>query len=330
MKHSRPEYKRPFDNRPPPDPNKTLAIIAIGTIIILAGHFTNIWLDRLLYPPTPPVKINTALPDICTAPPLPDQEKQTFVLSDETDFLYESLIINDVQENDFSTPQAPVTSTKTKIVLIIDDMGMDIKHSRAVIDLPADLTLAFLPYAPKTPELSQAAKAKGHELIIHVPMEAVDSTVSLGGMGLDTTMSDEAFDARLNEIFNSFTGYVGINNHMGSKLTQDETAMRKVMMALKTRGLYFIDSRTIHTSVADTVAAEVGIKHDIRDVFLDHVDTPEAVWKNLHKAEDVARKKGLAIVIGHPKDATINALRSWLPTLKSKNIEIIPASKAVH
>ncbi len=230
-------------------------------------------------------------------------------------------------------PPAPIVPREgepAKIVIIIDDMGMDRKRTRQVMELPGPLTLAFLPYAPQLSTTTGAAQEHGHQLMIHVPMQPVDSRLDMGPLALRESMGREDFDLALEHIFNSFSGYVGINNHMGSKLTQNRQAMDWVMEALKKRGLFFVDSKTIASSVAADEAAAYGLPHGARDVFLDNQDTPEFVMKALHDLERVAQKKGYAVAIGHPKTATINALREWLPTLEKKGFVLVPAGDVVR
>lgn len=218
---------------------------------------------------------------------------------------------------------------KARIVIIIDDMGMDHKRSEKIMALPAPLTLAFLPYAPHVDRMAKAAKDKGYEIMIHMPMEPMNPDLDTGPMTLRTGQSDEEFQEVFDEMLAALDGYVGVNNHMGSRLTQDEMAMNRLMTALKKHGLFFVDSRTISTSIAAHVAAEHGLPYASRDVFLDHDPSVEGVENALRHVERVARTHGLAIAIGHPKDATINGLAAWLPTLKDKGFVIIPVSAAV-
>jgi polysaccharide deacetylase 2 family uncharacterized protein YibQ len=213
-----------------------------------------------------------------------------------------------------------------KVVIIIDDMGMDRKHSQQIIDLPVPLTLAFLPYAPKLSDLTEKAKANGHELIIHVPMQPIDASLDPGPLVLRDDMSDASFDQMLEKIFASFDGYKGINNHMGSKLTQDREAMDKVMEALAQRNLMFIDSKTIPNSVAAESAATHGLAFAERDVFLDHQNVKQVIMNALHELEVTAKRRGYAIAIGHPRETTIQALKEWLPTLKERGLTLVPVS----
>lgn len=233
-------------------------------------------------------------------------------------------------DNSATVPDQPHVATapsgKARVAIIIDDMGMDVRHSRQIIALPAPLTLSFLPYAPEARAMAQAAAASGHELMIHMPMEPMKAGLNMGPIALHAGMDGPAFDSMLAKAYASFDGYVGMNNHMGSRLTQDRDAMRRVMRSLKVRNLYFIDSRTIGSSVAEDEAAKAGLRHGTRDVFLDDDNAPDAVAASLGRLEAVAHRKGYAIAIGHPRPATIAALKGWIATANDKNIEIVPAS----
>jgi polysaccharide deacetylase 2 family uncharacterized protein YibQ len=218
----------------------------------------------------------------------------------------------------------PAYQGTPRIAIVIDDLGMDVKRSRKIIDMKEPITLAFLPYAPKTKELASLGKSKGHSLIIHTPMEATNRDLNIGPIGLRTSMGADEFNKNFGQILASFEGYEGINNHMGSLLTQDAQAMTRLMQMLKERNLFFVDSRTINKSVAAQKAKEAGVPYAVRDVFLDHVDSIEFVRSALRQTEAIAKRRGHAIAIGHPRDVTIQGLQEWLPTLKAKGIEIVP------
>ncbi len=233
---------------------------------------------------------------------------------------------------DLREPEAiqPESVSKFKVAIIIDDMGPDRKRGFGVIDIDAPLTLAFLPYADRLPQMTKEAAARGHELMIHMPMEPMNPALDIGGIGLREDMDAGRWGEELVKAFSSFEGYVGMNNHMGSRLTQNEVAMDYVMEQLDERGMYFIDSKTISTSVAGEVARHAGLRVADRDVFLDHEDTLEFVRAALQKLEGTARRKGHAIAIGHPKDVTIAGLEEWIPTLAAKGIELVHASELVR
>jgi polysaccharide deacetylase 2 family uncharacterized protein YibQ len=225
----------------------------------------------------------------------------------------------------------PVIGDKPQIVIIIDDMGMDRVHTREVAALPGPLTLSYMPYPPHIAEEVETGRAAGHEIMMHVPMEPDDKKLEDGAEDwfLNTGVSAALLKKTLVRDLAAFDGYVGINNHMGSRLTQDRAAMDAVMAELQERGLLFVDSRTIAASVAAKAAAEHQVPQATRDVFLDDVETTEAVNKQLADVERIARKYGHAVAIGHPKAVTIEALKGWLPGLEKKRFVLVPVSAVV-
>ncbi|MFK7839639.1 MAG: divergent polysaccharide deacetylase family protein [Bdellovibrionales bacterium] len=220
-------------------------------------------------------------------------------------------------------------SDKTaRIAIIIDDVGMNRKQSKAAVAIEnAPLTLAFLPYAPNLNRLTEPAIAAGHELIIHMPMEPLNSDVPLGSIALKDNMNADDARAMLGQAFESFDGYVGLNNHMGSKATQNHALMKVVMETLEDKNLFYVDSKTISSSIAADAARKQGLRFAERDVFIDHEDSLDYARNALKRAEKVALSKGHAIAIGHPKSNTLQALREWIPTLEARGFEIVPVSE---
>jgi polysaccharide deacetylase 2 family uncharacterized protein YibQ len=215
---------------------------------------------------------------------------------------------------------------KPMIAIVIDDMGVDPRRSARVIGLPAPLTTSFLTYAQNLPKQAKASHAAGHELLLHMPMEPSGAGYDPGPDVLLAAMGEEAIRARLRKSLAAFSGYVGINNHMGSKFTADEAAMRVVMRELHADGLLFLDSLTSGKSVGAKVALAEGVPNLSRDVFLDDDPQPAAIREQLRRVEAHARKTGAAIAIGHPRDTTIEALKSWLPQAKAEGFQLVPLS----
>jgi polysaccharide deacetylase 2 family uncharacterized protein YibQ len=215
------------------------------------------------------------------------------------------------------------------VVLVIDDLGLDKAAGRAVIALPGPLTLAFLPYADDLPQQTARARGRGHELLVHMPMEPMSDSADPGPMALLSALDQAAMQNRLDWNLSRFQGYVGINNHMGSRLTADEKAMTLIIGDLKKRGLLFLDSRT----TVETVASRLAKDHDVpslsRDVFLDNDRSAQAVKARLQEMEHIALETGLAIGIGHPHDETIKAIAQWLPDAQKRGFVLLPLSAAI-
>ncbi len=226
----------------------------------------------------------------------------------------------------FAVAPPAVPAGAPRIAIVIDDMGMNRRNTRAAMTLPPPLTMAFLSYAPDLPEVTRAARRAGHELLVHVPMQPRGADADPGPKVLDAKLSAEALRARLDWALSRFSGYVGINNHMGSAMTADRAGMRLILAELKRRGLLFLDSRTTADTVAGELSRELGVPHVARDVFLDNVPEVAAIRAELSRVEAIARKHGTAVAIGHPYDTTLAALRAWLPEARRRGFALVPIS----
>jgi uncharacterized protein len=221
----------------------------------------------------------------------------------------------------FSVPQG-----RPLIAVVLDDVGVARNHAELAIDLPGVITLSFMTYADGVADMAARARAKGHELMLHVPMEPLGHEIDAGPHALTVGASEGELLKRLSWGLDRFPGYIGINNHMGSRFTQDERGMQVVLAELKRRNLLFLDSRTIGNTVGGKLASHMGVPHVMRDVFLDNEMDEAAVIKQLMQAERVAARTGQAIAIGHPHPATIAAIRAWMPKAEARGFVIVPLS----
>lgn len=219
---------------------------------------------------------------------------------------------------------APDTGGRPMIAIVIDDMGLDRKRSARAVGLPGPLTLSYLAYADDLGEQMAAARGHGHELLLHVSMEPASRTVDPGPNALLTSLPPEEIRRRLAWGLERASGYVGINNHMGSKFTGDAAAMAVVMGELRSRGLLFLDSRTTPDSAGGREAHRAGVPLLERNVFLDNVNEVAAVNARLAEAERIAHHHGTAIAIGHPRDATLEALAAWVAGLTRRGFVLVP------
>jgi polysaccharide deacetylase 2 family uncharacterized protein YibQ len=224
---------------------------------------------------------------------------------------------------------APASGGNPMVALIIDDVGLDRARARQVIALPGPVTVSLMSYAADAQRQADDARAHGHELMMHVPMQPMGTHIDPGPDVLDESLPPAELQRRIEADLDRFTGYVGINNHMGSQFTQSRVGMAEVMAALNRRGLLFIDSLTIGRSVGLRTAREAGVPSAARDVFIDNDPSPAAVGLCLTQVEAIARRKGTVIAIGHPHDGTLAALNAWLPTLESKGLVLVPVTAVV-
>lgn len=211
------------------------------------------------------------------------------------------------------------------IAIIIDDMGHNLHEGKRLANLDQPLTLAFLPYRRHTDTLARLAHSREKEIMLHAPM-ANTRNFGLGAGGLTSQMDEQSLTTTLRRALQSIPYVRGVNNHMGSLLTQQLRPMDWVMKELYRYPVYFVDSRTIASSVAGDVAAAYQVPTLTRDVFLDHEQTEEFVDKQFRELIRRAKENGSAVGIGHPHTVTVDYLEKHLPLLDEQGIAVATVS----
>ncbi len=242
-----------------------------------------------------------------------------------------AVVTTAVPDNALAANTVPSTADARQpvVAIVIDDMGLDHTHSVKMIQLPGPLTLSLMTYADGLPALVEQGHKAGHEILAHLPMEPINAKENPGPGALRANMDEAAIRRTLAQDLDGWSGYVGVNNHMGSKFTKDKVRMGVVMSELKARGLLWLDSKTIGDTVGPVTAKAAGVPYVERDVFLDNTETVEAVTTQLELLAAAAKKNGSAIAIGHPHDATFAALQKWLPTLQARGIDLVPVTEVL-
>ena len=212
------------------------------------------------------------------------------------------------------------------IAIVIDDLGADLAGTDRAMMLPKEVALSFLPYPESTPFLAEAAARRGHMILAHVPMQAFSGTHA--PMALRPDMTADEITRRLDWNLSRVPGIVGMNNHEGSRFTTDAPALAPVMARLKAKGLFFFDSRTSPRSAAERVAADMGVMSAGRDIFLDDTPGEEEVIRQLQALVREARRTGVAIAIGHPRDATLTQLKKFLS--EDHGVKLVPLDEAMR
>lgn len=219
---------------------------------------------------------------------------------------------------------------RARLAIILDDLGTDRAAADAIFALPYALTISVLPNRPHSVDIAEAAHSRGYEVMLHLPMESV-SNGTPEPQELRSGMSAKDVSILVNQFARAVPGVTGVNNHQGSQSTVDPALMNELMQVLRDRNLFYIDSRTTAATVAYNAARQAGVRSAFRNVpFLDDVDELSAVRRQLQLALRGAQEKGEAIAIGHPRRATLAALREILPQAKTEGIQLVFASDLVH
>lgn len=225
---------------------------------------------------------------------------------------------------------AIIGKAKYRLAIVIDDMGNSIGRLDDIIALDLPVTVAVLPHLSRSADVAKKAGEHGLDLLLHMPMEPLNSSVNDPGPGaVFTTMSAEEVRSTLREDMAIVPGIIGINNHMGSKFTTDAELMRVVMEELKSKGLFFLDSKTTNKSVGVEVAREMDVRTVPRDIFLDNEQDQTYIEGQLRKAIALAKRKGEAVAIGHQYPETILAIKAVMGEDSSAEISIVGISELI-
>lgn len=251
-------------------------------------------------------------------------KKGTFIASSKGLFIFKLACIFLMTQSISIKAYAEIEQLPT-IAIIIDDVGHNYEQGVELIHLPFPLTLSFLPERPFTKRLVEMAHFHKKEIMLHSPMQN-SMGFDLGFGGLKQDMSEAALKQTLIKSFNKINYMVGLNNHMGSVLTTNPSAMKWVMETVRQYPFYFVDSRTSAESVAASTATHYNIPNLSRDVFLDHQQSREFIQNQFLKLIEIAKKNGTAIAIGHPHPETIEYLSWALSRLDEKGVAIATVS----
>jgi polysaccharide deacetylase 2 family uncharacterized protein YibQ len=229
------------------------------------------------------------------------------------------------------SPPPPSSPRRSQVAIVIDDLGWNLEAARALLALDVPLSFAILPNAPYRTAIAQEARRRGRDILLHLPMEPYKYPhVDPGQPALLSTMNTSELAAEVEVALAALPPVVGVNNHMGSRLTEDRNAMRAVMQRIKRHNLFFLDSRTSQKSLASQVVREMGVRTAERQVFLDNETETTKIHRQLDQLATLARVRGHAIGIGHPHPETVQALLHALPKLQQAGIEIVPISRLVQ
>jgi polysaccharide deacetylase 2 family uncharacterized protein YibQ len=227
----------------------------------------------------------------------------------------------------YAKPPTLTTAIRPKIAIVIDDLGGENHLSQEILHWDFPITLSILPFTPYGRTLAEQAHQRGREIILHLPMEPYGYPKIKPGEGaLLDEMDEEKIRHQLSKDIEAVPFIRGVSNHMGSRLMENPEKLRIVLVELKRRGLFFLDSRTTPQTVGLQTAKAVGLRATERSLFIDNSPNPEDIKQQLEKLIQLSLSTGKAIGIGHPHPSTLKSLKEMIPKMKEKGIEIVPLS----
>lgn len=221
-------------------------------------------------------------------------------------------------------------SPAARVAVVVTGLGISQSATAgALAKLPPPVTLAFAPYGADLETHVGRARDGGHEVMLQVPMEPFDypdndpgpHTLKAGAKPKDNI-------DKLHWAMGRFTGYTGLVNFMGAKLTADEAALAPILREIAGRGLAFLDDGSSSRSVVST--ADKASRRPVAraDVVLDGAPRADLIDAELTRLEETARRRGFAIGAASALPLTVERIARWAKALESRGVLLVPASHA--
>ncbi len=235
--------------------------------------------------------------------------------------------VTDSPRKTYNFPQA---RTGAQLIFVFDDGGQNNAHLDKFLTLPFPITVAVLPQLTNSVTAAQKVRASGNEVMLHQPMQALNSSVNPGPGALTPDMDEAQIITQLFVNINQIGPIAGMNNHEGSAITADAEKMAIILQVASDNGIYFLDSRTNVDTQVPYVAHELGYSYYERNIFLDNEKTRENALRELKKGLDIANKNGNVIMIGHiwSADFLPDFLREVYPELIQAGYTFTTVSKS--
>ena len=226
---------------------------------------------------------------------------------------------------------APVAGKKFKIAIVVNGLGMSALATKTALDaLPSGVTLGFVPYASDVGQWVTQARARGHEVLLEIPMEPFDFPDSdPGPHTLRAGQEEDANIQRLSWALSRFTGYAGVTNLFGQRFLSDTEALSPVLTSLNRRGLYVFDNGAASQSVLPTVASQLGMPAAQSGAALDTIQTALEIDHRLSELETQARANGSAVGSAFLYPVSIARIAEWARGLESRGFVLVPVSAIV-
>ncbi|TXC91538.1 divergent polysaccharide deacetylase family protein [Metabacillus litoralis] len=214
------------------------------------------------------------------------------------------------------------TTSERQVAIVIDDLGNNMKGTEEILSLQIPITVAVMPFLPTTKKDARLAHKNGHEVILHLPMEPISGKKSWLGPGAITTeLSDKEIRKRVQDAIDEVPYAVGMNNHMGSKVTADKRVMRIILEVCKERNLYYLDSKTTGKSVVENLAKDLQVPYLENELFFDEQYTIQHIIKQANLLMSRIEQDNEIIAIGHvgiAGEKTASVLKQYVPLVEKK------------
>jgi hypothetical protein len=214
------------------------------------------------------------------------------------------------------------------VAVIIGGLGFNADATaQAINELPPEITLSFVPYANNLQSWIDRARARGHEVMLELPMEPFDSEADdTGPQTLLATATPQQNISRLEQLLSHGAGYFGVTNYQGARFATSAQASQPVVQALKRRGLVFVSSGIGQRTALSVEAARAGLGNTSADRIIDARREADAIDDQLLNLEALALQNQSAIGAGFAYPVTMQQVGHWASDVGSRGYQLAPVS----
>jgi len=295
-------------------------IIALVIILVIAFSISNLFNKS--------IKEENNLPNTQNANSTTTTNEIELEVKESEETTYDSEQYTDLIVNDLAFSEEEINFSP-KVAFIIDDLGYETEVAKKIMELEFPIALSILPFLQYSEFIAEEGRKNNREIMLHLPMEPNNSDANPGPGAIKSYMSEEEIRQAVRDCILNFPYIIGVNNHMGSKITEDREIIKIVLEEIKGYSLFFIDSITTEDSIAYEVAQEMEIKSAVRSVFLDNENDMEYIKRQMLEVQETALREGEVIAIGHSRVNTFYVLKRMVPELIKAGIEVVPVSELV-
>ncbi len=218
--------------------------------------------------------------------------------------------------------------SKPMVAVIIGGLGFNARATQQAIDeLPPEVTLSFVPYASDLQTWIDRARARGHEVLLELPMEPFDPEADdTGPQALLSTLSAQQNITRLELLLSRGAGYFGVTNYQGARFATSASASQPVVQALRRRGLVFVSSGIGQRTALSVEAARAGLANTTADRIIDARREADAIDEQLLNLEALALQNQSAIGAGFAYPVTMEQVNRWARDIGTRGYQLAPAS----
>ena len=296
-------------------------ITALVIILVIAFSISNLF--------NKPIKEENSLRNTQNVNPTTTTNEVELEVKEPEETTYDSEQYTDLIVNDLASLEEEI-SFSPKVAFIIDDLGYETEVAKKMMELEFPIALSILPFLQYSEFIAEEGRKNNREIMLHLPMEPNNSDADPGPGVIKSYMSEEEIRQAVRDCILNFPHVIGVNNHMGSKITEDREIMEIILEEIREYNLFFIDSITTKDSIAYEVAQEMKIKSAVRSVFLDNENDMKYIKRQMLEVQETALREGEVIAIGHSRINTFYVLKRMVPELIKAGIEVVPVSELVR